>query len=148
MNHIRGLAVWLGALLLASALCTTVWELSAGGSMANWRAMAGIGLAALIFTIAGSTFLTLLFAGMGARPIVQRYFIPVLVGGTVGAAIMLVLGTTIGTTARDDLRCCDQLFLGRPASNDLRVTMRSDIGCSPHPAVGYLTDILKRGGGW
>lgn len=100
MNHIRGLAVLLGAPLLASALCTTVWELSAGGSMANWRAIVGIGLAALIFTIAGSTFLTLLFAGMVTRPTVQRYFILVLVGATVGAAIMLVLGTsTIGTTA-------------------------------------------------
>ena len=94
MKYVRGLAVWLGAPVLASALCTTVWSWTASDAMSDRRIAVSLGLASLMFTIGGSTFLALLFAGMNALPIIHRYSILVGVGALAGGATMVVLGTT------------------------------------------------------
>jgi hypothetical protein len=100
MNYIRGVAVWIFAPLLASLLCTFAWWIAPSGAWAmgipigvsNWRIAAAYSLLTMPFTVAGSAFLSLLFAGMTARPVVHRYFILVGLGALIGGAILLILG--------------------------------------------------------
>src|SRR5690348_110143 len=94
MNAVRGFAVWLGAPLLASFLCTTVWDLSASRSAADRPFFAAVGVMSLIFTVSGSALLSLLFRGMSARPVIVRYAILIGFGAGAGFWIMASLGGT------------------------------------------------------
>ena len=110
MRHVRDLAIWLGAPLLASLLCTLgwtviaggkmVWSITADGTMANLRVAVSMGMASVLFTIGGSTVLSLMFAGLSALPTVNRYFILVGFGAIAGGFLMLFLGAPpVGITA-------------------------------------------------
>jgi hypothetical protein len=90
MKMLRGIAVWLCAPLLASFLCTLSWSVILGGRMAMREAIT-VGIASLAFTLVGSAVLSGLFAGMGARPVRQRYILLVGLGGLIGGATMLLL---------------------------------------------------------
>ncbi|OIQ65153.1 hypothetical protein GALL_532900 [mine drainage metagenome] len=94
MTHIRGLAVWLGAPLFASLLCTVVWHIVSGGRFMDWRPWVAIGLMSLIFTFGGSTILALLFSAMTSRSIVYRYLFLVVFGVTAGGTWTLFLGVS------------------------------------------------------
>jgi hypothetical protein len=102
MRHVRDVAIWLVAPLLASSLCTLGWTVIAEGDkgwivtadekMADLRFAVAIGIASLIYTIGGSTMLSLMFAGMSARSAPHRYFILLVLGAVAGGFLMLVSG--------------------------------------------------------
>ncbi len=93
MDTVRGLTVWLGAPLLASLLCSAGWQLASGGHLAEWRPIVGLSLMALIFTIGGSTLLSLAFAAMEALAAITRYIALICLGAFAGGAIMIPFGT-------------------------------------------------------
>ena len=112
MRYSGDVAVWLGAPLLASVLCTMGWAALAAsktvgsmadvGTMANLRVSISMGIASLVFTTGGSTLMSLMFAGMAARPILHRYFVIIGLGPIVGSLLMAfttasLIGITAGT---------------------------------------------------
>ena len=88
MDHVRGLTVWLGAAVLASLICTTIWRLADPGFLHAGEVLL-VGCVTLFFTTAGSAALTLLFALTGPRPVVSRYVILLIVGPVAGAVVFL-----------------------------------------------------------
>lgn len=90
MAALRGIAVWLLPPVLASAICTLVWQLVSGNSILD-RPTIGVGLASLVFTVAGSTMLTLVFASMSSHRVVFRYICLVVLGAVAGGAALVVL---------------------------------------------------------
>lgn len=103
MGTVRGLTLWLAPAILASIVCTLVWHWSLGGGTSGPELgmAAALGVTSLIFTLGGSALLTLAFAWSGGRSIhiLVRYGLIVAIGGGVGGAMMLPLGTagSIGT---------------------------------------------------
>jgi hypothetical protein len=98
MDTVRGLIVWLGAAVVASFGCTTILHFAMGGdtSEAGFRAILGLGLVTLIFTIAGSAALTLAFAAVGQRGLSlgMRYVVLIGLGAAAGGAVMLPFRTS------------------------------------------------------
>ena len=98
MNFARGVAVWLGAPLLASLVCTSVWAVAGGMAVissdpaaANWRVMIGVGEMTLLFTIPGSAILSGIFGLMNSRSTVYRQGFIIGFGIVGGGAAMLLL---------------------------------------------------------
>jgi hypothetical protein len=75
MSLLRGIAVWIGAALMASFLCTVLWSVVVPGQMTDRRVAVSIGIASLFFTLIGSALISGLFAGMSARPTRHRRLI-------------------------------------------------------------------------
>lgn len=90
MDTVRGLSVWLAPPLLASLLCTAVWQI-AWGHPTYWGPLVAVGVVSLLFTIAGSTLLMLAFARMSAWANTLRYLVLVLLGVGAGGAVMLLV---------------------------------------------------------
>lgn len=88
MDHVRGLAVPLGAAVLASLTCTTVWRLADPGFL-HAGEVAIVGWVTLLFTMAGSAALTLLFALTGPWPVALRYVLLLIFGPVTGALVFL-----------------------------------------------------------
>ena len=90
MESVRGLSVWLAPPLLASLLCTALWQIGWGNPI-YWRPLVAVGAASLLFTIGGSTLLMFAFARMSARSNTLRYFALILIGVVAGGAVMLLI---------------------------------------------------------
>jgi len=82
----RGLCVWLAPPVLGSTLCTLIWHLTFGISPALF-----IGVMSLLFTVGGSTILTLMYAQMSDRSVAARYVALTAVGPILGGLVLLVL---------------------------------------------------------
>ena len=79
--------------VLASALCTIVWQAISGNSIID-RPTIGFGLASLFFTIAGSAMLMLVFSSMSSRSLALRYLCLAFFGAVAGGGVMLVLSNS------------------------------------------------------
>lgn len=90
MDALRGIAVWLLPPILASGICTSLWQAGSGNSIFD-RSTIGLGLASFVFTVAGSTLLTLVFASMQCHRVALRYICLVILGAVAGAGAMLIL---------------------------------------------------------
>lgn len=90
MDTVRGLSVWLAPPLLASVLCTAAWQVGRGHSP-SWQPMVAVAATSLLFTIGGSTFLTLAFVRMSALSNAVRYLALIFMGVGVGGAVMSLL---------------------------------------------------------
>ena len=107
MRAVRGIAVWLGAPVLANFLCTLAWYASTSflhttiwyepanhliwDSRDNQLLFAATGVTSLFFSIVGSAFLSILFKTMSARTVSSRYIVLIVFGAAVGFLMIAIL---------------------------------------------------------
>ena len=89
MDTVRGLTLWIAPAVLASLICTAAWHLLSGGSVADMDVALGFALDTVVFTVAGSALLTLMFVRMRSTPFLVRYFALLALGIGAGAVAML-----------------------------------------------------------
>lgn len=94
MNSVRALTVWLGAPILASLLCTAVWQIASGGNLSEWRLVIAISVTAFVFALGGSTILSLAFVAMPTVPVTGRYIVLLTQGAVAGGIWMLLVGNS------------------------------------------------------
>jgi len=96
VDNLRGLSNWLLPAFLASVCCTVALHLVGGGSFtaADFRMVVGFACITMIWTVAGSTLLSLAFSFLGNGQVSEliRYLTLLALGAGVGA--VLVPGST------------------------------------------------------
>jgi|GEM_PF-5590209 len=85
MDAFRGLTLVLAPAFLAALICTAVLHALWGGGINDLRVAFAFALMALLLTVAGSIFLTLMYVRIHSTPIVLRYLALFALGCFAGA---------------------------------------------------------------